>query len=106
MKPWLAILFAIGLILFCMVATAFSGYNIVAFMIIVTSLWAAIDSSKMELQKYRSGISYKPAILFFAIAFLWILGFPWYLIVRYRIRNGTATLKNDFPCMVSKVSND
>jgi len=89
-----------------MVVTAISGYNIVAFMIIVTSLWAAIDSSKAELQKYRSGISYKPVILFFAIAFLWIVGFPWYLIVRYRIKMGTAALKTDFPGMESKVSHD
>jgi len=74
---------------------AISGYDISIVMILGTSLWAAIDSSKIELRKYQSGISYGPFVIFFAIAFLWIAGFPWYLIVRYRIKVGTATLKND-----------
>ena len=95
MKPWLAVLVTIGLIFVCMVIYVISGYNITTIMILATSLWAAIDSSKIQLRKYQSGISYGPVIIFFAIAFLWIAGFPWYLVVRGRIKAGTATLKND-----------
>jgi hypothetical protein len=34
-----------------------------------------------------------------AIAFFWIIGFPWYLAVRYKINTGIAILKDDRPTM-------
>jgi hypothetical protein len=58
-----------------------------------TSLWAAIDSSGIQLQRYRSGIALKPFVLFLGCLLLWIVAFPWYLSVRYRIKNGLAELK-------------
>lgn len=57
------------------------------------ALWAALDSSKINLRLYKSGIAYGPVTLFFAIAMLWIIGFPWYLSMRYKIKTGTAVLK-------------
>jgi hypothetical protein len=58
------------------------------------ALWAAVDSSKIRLRLYRSGIACHPVVLFFGIACLWIIGFPWYLSVRYKIKTGTAVLKD------------
>jgi membrane protein YdbS with pleckstrin-like domain len=63
-------------------------------MVLGTALWAAIDSSKIQLKRYKSGISYGPVVLFIAIVFLWIIGFPWYLAMRYKIKTGTAVLKD------------
>jgi hypothetical protein len=63
-------------------------------MVLGTSLWAAFDSSKIQLKRYKSGISYGPIVLFVACALLWIVGFPWYLIMRYKIKAGTAVLKD------------
>ncbi len=63
-------------------------------MVLGTSLWAALDSSKIQLKRYKSGISYGPLVLFVACALLWIVGFPWYLIMRYKIKTGTAVLKD------------
>ena len=62
-----------------------------------TALWAAIDSSKIQLKRYKSGISYGPFVLFIGVAFLWIVGFPWYLSMRYKIKTGTAVLKDEVP---------
>jgi len=61
------------------------------------ALWAAIDSSKINLRLYKSGIAYGPVVLFFGIALLWIIGFPWYLSMRYKIKTGTAVLKDEVP---------
>ena len=94
MKAWAAILITLGLFVLCGVITAVTHINAALFMFLGTSLWAAIDSTKIELVKYKSGISYGPVVLFFACAFLWIVGFPWYLIVRNKIKTGVAELKN------------
>jgi len=64
------------------------------FIVFATGIWAAIDSSKIQLKRYKSGISYGPVILFLGFVFLWIVAFPWYLILRYKIKAGTAVLKD------------
>jgi hypothetical protein len=63
------------------------------FMILGTSIWAAIDSSKIKLKRYKSGISYEPVELFLYLLLLWIVAFPWYLSVRYKILHGQAVMK-------------
>jgi hypothetical protein len=68
--------------------------SLVPFMVVGTALWIAIDSSRIQLRRYKSGIAYGPVVLFFAVSLLWIVGFPWYLVMRGKIKNGTATLKD------------
>jgi hypothetical protein len=97
MKTWIAILFTIGLFAACTVLSRLIHFPLVWIMVLGTALWAAIDSSKIQLKRYKSGISYRPFILFIAIAFLWIIGFPWYLAMRYKIKTGTAVLKDEVP---------
>ncbi len=63
------------------------------FVIFGTAIWAALDSSRIQLKRYKSGISYGPVVLFLGFVLLWIVAFPWYLIVRYKIKTGTAVLK-------------
>ena len=72
-----------------------SGIIILLFQIIilVSSIWVGIDSSKLELKKYKSGISYGPVVMVILCLLLWIVAFPWYLIVRGKINAGTAELK-------------
>jgi hypothetical protein len=65
------------------------------FMVVGTTLWAALDSHKIQLRRYQSGIGYRPVVLFIAISFLWVIGFPWYLAMRYKIKTGAAALKDD-----------
>jgi hypothetical protein len=94
MKTWIAILFTIGLLAACVAVSALTGFDPTWILVPGSALWVAIDSSKIQLKRYKSGISYGPVTLFFACALLWIVGFPWYLAMRYRIKAGTAILKD------------
>lgn len=88
-----AILLTLGLIVLCIALDSVSPFDVTWIMVLGTSLWAALDSSKIQLKRYQSGISYAPVVLFLACALLWIVGFPWYLVMRYKIKTGAAVLK-------------
>ncbi len=94
MKTWIAILFSIGLFVACYIVSSLIHFDLIWIMVVATAIWAAIDSSKIQLRRYKSGISYGPVVLFIACALLWIVGFPWYLSMRYKIKMGTAVLKD------------
>jgi len=64
------------------------------FIVLGTGIWAAVDSAKIQLKRYKSGISYGPVVIFICFVGLWIVAFPWYLIMRYKIKTGTAVLKD------------
>lgn len=93
MKTWMAILFSAGLLAACIVISSLVGFNLAWIMVFGTALWVAIDSSKIQLRRYRSSLSCEPTVLFFGCALLWIVVFPWYLAMRYKIKTGTAILK-------------
>jgi len=67
------------------------------FIALGTEIWAAIDSTKIQIKRYKSGISYGPVVIFICFVGLWIVAFPWYLIMRYKIKTGTAILKDEVP---------
>lgn len=94
MKAWIAILFSIALLCAFWYGSAILGFNLVTPMVILTSIWVAFDSSRIELRRYKSGISYGPVVLLFACLLLWIVSFPWYLTMRNKIKSGTAVLKD------------
>ena len=58
-----------------------------------SAIWAAIDSYKMQLKRYKSGISYGPLVIFISCLLLWIVAIPWYLWMRHKIESGKAVLK-------------
>jgi hypothetical protein len=101
MKTWQAIVFTLGLVVVCAAVSNFIHFNLTWIMILGTALWVAIDSSKIELKRYKSGISYGPVGLFFGLVLLWIVGFPWYLSMRYKIKHGTAVLKDSSASVIS-----
>jgi len=86
-------LLSLGLTIACGAIETVVRFNVTWIMLLGTSLWAAFDSSKIQLKRYKSGISYGPVVLFLGCALVWIVGFPWYLIMRYRIKTGAAVLK-------------
>ena len=94
MKTWIAILFTLVISAACYGLSVLVGFNLVLFLVFGTALWAAIDSSELELKRYKSGISSGPVAFFIGCTFLWLVIFPWYLSMRYRIKTGTAVLKN------------
>jgi len=93
-QTWLAILLTIALVGTCIVIYRLTGIDPSWIIVIGTAVWAAIDSRKIHLKRYESGISYGPVALFFGFALLWFIAFPWYLVVRHRIKTGTAILKD------------
>lgn len=93
MKTGLAILFSLGLLILALVLSGITKFNFVILLVLLTAVWAAWDSSKIELKKYKSGISYGPVVVFICHIGLWIVAFPWYLSMRYKIKNGLAQLK-------------
>jgi hypothetical protein len=60
-----------------------------------TALWAAIDSSKLELHKYKGGTS-GAVLVFFGVVLLWIVFFPLYLVMRARRLSGELQLKEKY----------
>jgi hypothetical protein len=97
MKTRDAILLTIGIALIELLFAIKIGNALVPVGIFLNAgmaLWAANDSTKIHLRLYKSGIACHPVVLFFGIACLWIIGFPWYLSVRYKIKTGTAILKD------------
>jgi hypothetical protein len=58
-----------------------------------TSIWAAIDSFRIDLQAYRTRIALHPMVLFNLMYLFWVPLFPWYLVVRARIVAGTLPRK-------------
>lgn len=89
MQTWQAILFTLGIF----IVGLFLPPWFMFLAVFVTSLWASVDSAKIQLSRYKSGIALKPFVLFIACLLLWIVAFPWYLSVRYRIKKGQAELK-------------
>jgi hypothetical protein len=96
MKTWPAILFTIGLAAACLVISSLTGFNLIWFLVLGTGLWAAIDSSKIQFRRYKSQIACGPLVLFVGCLFLWIVVFPWYLAMRYKIKSGIAILKEQY----------
>jgi hypothetical protein len=66
---------------------------IVILTVFVTSIWAAIDSIRIDLQAYKTPIALHPIILFNLMYLLWLPLFPWYLVVRTKIATGTLPRK-------------
>lgn len=97
MKTRDAILLTIALsLLGSMVGFDIAGRTLylISVVIVITAIWAAVDSSKIQFRRYQSGISCGPVVLFFGFLLLWVVAFPWYLSMRYRILAGTAVLKD------------
>jgi hypothetical protein len=95
MKALMAILLALGLLAGCIVIFSSTGFNVTWIMVLGTALWAGLDSQKLQLIRYKTSISSGPFLIFVGCALLWIICFPWYLVVRSNIKAGTAVLKEE-----------
>jgi hypothetical protein len=62
---------------------------------LATAIWAAVDSSRLELHKYRGGIGH-PILVFLAVLILWPICFPLYLVTRSRRIAGELKLKEKY----------
>jgi hypothetical protein len=90
-----AILITLAIIVCCVMTDIHTGYNPKATMVIITSVWVAYDSVQIQLRTYKSGISYGPVVLFATCVILWLVAFPWYLVVRQKIKSGAAIRRDE-----------
>jgi len=71
---YFAIPFTFGILtISCLISSVLSSVAglyipVCELVILGTLIWAAFDSKKLELKKYKSGISYGPVAIFFLIA--------------------------------------
>ena len=68
--------------------------NLSFLMVLGSAAWASIDSAALGLQRFKSRLAVSPVAVFLAIALLWILCFPTYLMLRQKIQAGELELKD------------
>jgi hypothetical protein len=66
---------------------------LISLIVVATSIWAAIDSVRVDLRCYKTRIALHPILLFNAMYLLWPVLFPWYLVVRSKIDDGSLARK-------------
>ncbi|MFM6330475.1 MAG: hypothetical protein ACKPKE_14095 [Microcystis panniformis] len=77
-----------------------TGIPIMGGIVLVTALWAAIDSDRIEIHKYKITVSFVPSFsnswsVFLFVLLLWVYCFPAYLIIRGKILKGIIPLRNE-----------
>lgn len=83
------VLIILGTIIVALVQTPWSGIIMVG----LSSIWAAWDSSRIGLHRYKSQMANEPVVVLFMCVVFWLLCFPWYLILRQGIKRGLVPLK-------------
>lgn len=96
MKTWNAILLTGALVFGCGVLVVLTSINLFVPMIVGTSVWTGLDSARLGLRRYQSGISYSPVVLGILCSMFWFVGFPWCLSMRHKIISGTARFRPEF----------
>ena len=71
----------------------YSGEILIPVTAFCTAGVAAFDSMHIDLRRYKTGLSYGPAVLFMVSALVWPFVIIWYFIIRVRIARGTMPLR-------------
>lgn len=92
---FLAIALAIGMQLLAFPFSTIQTLNTVLAWtsVIAIAAWVVWDSQKIEIKKYKLGIPGNPIVLFICLLGLSGIALSCYLSGRYRIKHGTAGLK-------------
>jgi hypothetical protein len=69
-------------------AGGFLPFQPVYLLIWGTAIWAAFDSKKLDVTQYDSSLAIPPLGVLIALVLFWPVTFPWYLKLRWRIKNG------------------
>jgi len=94
LSVWMGILIGLGMCAFSyvLVGFGFQGKAVLFLIAASTSLWAAMDSVRMQLREYATILAAHPALIFIGMIMFapisWPVMFAWYLIVRSRIQAG------------------
>jgi hypothetical protein len=95
-----AILVALAILVPCLLVGFISPVTakiLVTVVIVGSSLWVGLESSRFNLQAYKSQVQATPFVLFTACVGLWPLIFPAYLIVRSKLLAGLLPQTTTLP---------
>jgi hypothetical protein len=95
MKALLAIVITVGLLIACYFVSALVYFDLTLVLIGVSSIWAAWDAKRIGFYRYKSGLSGRPILVFCLCYLFWIFLFPYYLWLRFKIKQGTAAFKDE-----------
>ncbi|HEX3624271.1 MAG TPA: hypothetical protein VH280_02490 [Verrucomicrobiae bacterium] len=95
MKVFLAIAITVGLLIACYTVSALIYFDLALVLIGVSSTWAAWDAKRIGLYRYKSGLSGRPIVVFCLCYLFWVFMFPYYLWLRFKIKQGTAKFKDE-----------
>ena len=93
--PWITallvtlVLAVLTAIVAALIPTWWSGFIVVG----TSSIWAAWDSSRIGLRRYKSQMANGPVVVLFMCVVFWLLCLPWYLIIRQGIKRGLVPIK-------------
>jgi hypothetical protein len=96
LSAWQGVLIGIGLFLSSLLVGFIGGYTgntvvstaLAVLIVLGTSAWGAFDSVQIRIREYKTALASHPVLLFVAMILLWVVIFPWYLVVRSKIRAG------------------
>ena len=85
----LSIMITFGILIGAIIINAVTHTMFIPFLLLIgCAIWAAIDSSNLEIRKYYSGFISAPWAVCVGMFMLWIVVFPWYLTHRSKIKSG------------------
>ncbi len=87
-----AIMVTLSLLAAGVAATLFLDFPGTIPLILLSTIWATWDASRIGLSRYDTALR-SPFTVLFGCLFFWVIVFPWYFVVRQKIMDGTATLK-------------
>ena len=92
-----AILISLGMMFVVCILVAYARRlaPLIVLIVFATSIWAAVDSARIDLRGYKTRIALHPLVLFNAMYLLWFVLLPWYLVIRSKIRAGTLSRRED-----------
>ena len=91
LKWWQAILITLALLIVMLVGIFAVGNYFPVLVVVGTAIWAAIENSKLKLSQYKSGLN--SLLMFIGCCLLWIVVFPFFLVLHSKVNNGVAELK-------------
>ena len=87
----LAVMLAVGLVAIYVFKSPYTPFAFTG----AAAIWAAWDSSRIGLQRYRSQMANEQFMVLFLCFAFFIPCFPWYVAVRQGIRWGLVPLKTE-----------
>lgn len=87
MKLWQAILLTIAIIFVLFLLPDALIKPVLTMVILLSAIWVYNDAKKIDTKKYKSNLAMSPLALGIWTFILWLIFFPGYLWLRYRIKN-------------------